>query len=84
MPEEEIGKVTHYFGKVSVAIIALTKPLKVGDQVHIKGHTSDFTEAVTSMQVEHQAVQEAAPGSSVGIKVSQKTHEHDIAYRVTP
>ena len=82
MEEKEIGAVVHYFGKVSVGIIALTDVLKVGDTVHIKGHTSDFSQSVDSMEIEHQEVQEGKPEDQVGIKVSQKVHEHDKVYKV--
>ncbi len=81
MEEKEIGAVVHYFGKVSVGIIALTDVLKVGDTVHIKGHTSDFSQSVDSMEIEHQEMQEGKPGDQVGIKVSQKVHEHDKVYK---
>lgn len=84
MQEVEIGKVTHYFGKASVAIIAITQgELKVGDTVRFKGHTSDFTEKIDSMQVEHQNVQKASPGESVGVRVNQHAREHDVVYKVT-
>ncbi|MCK4859307.1 MAG: hypothetical protein KAS87_01990 [Candidatus Omnitrophica bacterium] len=82
MEEKEIGSVVHYFGKVDVGIIALTDVLKVGDTIHIKGHTSDFTQSVDSMQIEYQNVQEAKSGDEAGIKVSQKVHEHDKVYKV--
>ena len=82
MTEEEVGKVIHYFGHISVAAIHLSKSLKVGDTIHIKGHTSDFTEQVSSMQIEHADVTEAKAGDVAGIKVSQKVHEHDSVYKV--
>ncbi|MGD9014816.1 MAG: translation elongation factor-like protein [Candidatus Omnitrophota bacterium] len=84
MPEIEIGKVTHYYGHISVAILQLSDLLKVGDSIHIKGHTSDFTQEIASMQIEHQDVQEAKAGDLVGIKVSQKTHPNDKVFKVTP
>ena len=83
MAEEKlIGEITHYFGKVSVGIIKLTDELKVGDTVHIKGHTSDFTQQVSSMQIEHVEVSEAKSGDDAGIKVDQKVHEHDSVFKV--
>lgn len=82
MAEEEIGTVTHYFGHISAAAIKLSKPLKVGDKVHIKGHTTDFETVVTSIQVDHQAVPEAKKGANIGIKVEAKCREHDKVYRV--
>jgi len=84
MAEEEIGRVTHYFGKIKVAGIELTKgSLSVGDKIHIKGHTSDFFETVDSMQIDNETVEEAGPGQSVGIKVAEHAREHDTVYRVT-
>ena len=83
MPEQEIGRVSHYFNKIDVAALELTGELAVGDTIHIKGHTSDFTEVVDSMQIEHDSVEKAGPGDSVGIKVKERTHEHDTVYKVT-
>jgi translation elongation factor EF-1alpha len=84
MPEIEIGVITHYYGQISVAIIQLSDVLKVGDNIHIKGHTSDVTQEITSMQIEHKEVQEAKAGDLVGIKVIQKIHPHDKVFKVTP
>ena len=82
MEEKLIGKITHFFGHVNVGIIELSDVLKVGDTVHIKGHTSDFTQKVTSMQIEHADVNEAKAGDAAGIKIEQKVHEHDSVYKV--
>ena len=83
MQEKEIGAITHYYGHISVGIIQLSDVLKVGDNIHIKGHASDFTQSVDSMQIEHNVVQEAKAGDMVGIKVSQKVHPHDKVFKVT-
>ncbi|OIO38588.1 MAG: hypothetical protein AUJ75_02600 [Candidatus Omnitrophica bacterium CG1_02_49_10] len=82
MEEKEIGTIEHYFNKISVGIIKLSGALKVGDIVHIKGHTSDITQNVDSMEVEHRSVEEAKAGDAVGIKVSDTVHEHDKVYKV--
>ncbi|MCM8789882.1 MAG: hypothetical protein NC916_02540 [Candidatus Omnitrophica bacterium] len=82
MQEKEIGKITHYYGHLSVAIVELQDNLKVGETIHIKGHTSDFTQPVDSMQIEHAAVQEAKAGDVVGIKVTQKVHPNDKVFKV--
>ena len=82
MEEKEIGTIDHYFGKVGVGIIQLTDSLKVGDTVHIKGHSEDFTQTVSSMQVDHQDVKEAAAGQAAAIKVDQKVHQNDKVYKV--
>jgi len=82
--EEEIGRVTHYFTKIGVAAIDIKQgELKVGDTIHIKGHTTDFYQKIDSMQIEHQPVEKAQAGQSVGIKVSEQVRENDIVYRVT-
>jgi putative protease len=83
MPEEEVGRVTHFFNKIGVAAIELTGKLSVGDSIHIKGHTSDWTQTVDSMQIEHEQVESAGPGDSVGIKVTGYAHPKDIVYKVT-
>ena len=82
--EEPIGKVTHYFGQLGVAAAQLTGALKVGDQVRIKGHTTDFIQAVDSLEVEHQKVDKAGPGDSVAFKVKDKARTGDQVLRVPP
>lgn len=82
MEEKEIGKITHYFGKISVGIIQLVDELKVGDTIHIKGVHDDFIQKVESMQIEHNNVSEAKPQDLVGIKVNQKVHPGDRVYKV--
>ena len=83
MPEEEVGRVSDYFAKIGVAAIDLTGTLSVGDTIHIKGHTTDFTQEVDSMQIEHQNVEKANPGDSIGIKVKDRVRDNDIVYKVT-
>lgn len=83
MPEEEIGKVSDYFAKIGVAAIELTGSLSVGDTIHIKGHTTDFEQKVESMQIEHQNVEKANPGDSIGIKAKERVRQHDAVYKVT-
>ena len=83
MPEEEVGKISDYFAKIGVAAIELTGSLSVGDTIHIKGHTTDFEQKVDSMQIEHQSVEKANPGDSIGIKVKDRVRGHDVVYKVT-
>lgn len=84
MAEEEIGKITHYFGKIGVAAIEVTAgTLCVGDEIHVQGHTSDFRVTVDSMQLDGQPVEEATVGQNVGIKVPGHAREHDAVYKVT-
>lgn len=80
--EEEIGRVRDYFARIGVIGIDLTGKLKVGDTIHVQGHTTDLTVVVDSMQIEHEQVQEAGPGDSVGIKVPDRCRGGDHVYRV--
>ena len=82
MEEKLIGKITHYYGNLNVGIIELSDALKVGDTIHIKGHTSDFTQQVSSMQTEHVQVTEGKTGDLVGIKVDQKVYKNDEVFKV--
>ena len=76
MPEQEIGKVAHYFGRIGVAAIEITQgTLAVGDTIHVKGHTSDFTQSVDSIQIEGQSVDTASVGQAVGIRVVEHARE---------
>lgn len=85
MAETKVGRVTQYFSKAGVAGVQVTDgPLAVGDTIHVKGHTTDFTQAVESMQIEHAAVQRADPGQLIGLRVKERVREHDVVYRVTP
>jgi len=77
----EVGRVTHFFTKISVAVIELTAPLAVGDTIAIKGPTTDLEQAVESMQIEHENVQRAEPRQSIGLKVAQRVREKDIVYK---
>jgi putative protease len=83
MPEEVIGKVNHWFGRIGVAGITLTDGLTVGDHIHILGHTTDFEQEVTSMQIMHQDVAVAGPGDEVGIKTQFRARTGDRVYKVT-
>jgi translation elongation factor EF-1alpha len=81
--EEDIGYITHYFSKIGVAVIEITAgSLKVGETIHIKGHTSDFTQPVESLQQEHQSIPEAKKGISVGLKVKDHVREGDRVFKV--
>jgi hypothetical protein len=85
MPETKVGVITHYFGKVGVAVVKATDgPIAVGDTIHIKGHTTDHTQAVDSLQIEHAGVPKIEPGQEAGMKVGCHAHEHDVVYKVVP
>ncbi len=79
--EKEIGKVIHYYDKAGVAVVKLTAPLVLGDEVTIRKGEHEFTEKVESMQVEHTSIQSAKVGDEVAIKVSQKTKEGATVYK---
>lgn len=84
MSEAEIGVIQHYFEKIGVAAIEITAgELAVGDTIRIKGHTTDCTTTVDSMQVEHEKITRAGKGQAVGIRLSEKVRVHDKVYKVT-
>ena len=83
MPEEEIGKVSDFFARPVVAGIELTGTIKVGDKIHIKGHTTDLEMVVDSMQINNVNVSEAKAGDSVGVKVTDRVRSGDTIYKVT-
>ena len=75
--EKVLGIIEHYFDHISVAAVKMLAPIKVGDIIHVKGHTTDFVQKVESMQIEHQEVDKAKKGDDIGIKVKEKVREHD-------
>jgi putative protease len=79
----EVGCITHFFSKINVAIVELKAPLNVGDTITIKGPTTDFEQNVDSMQIEHENVQKAQAGQSIGLKVEQRVRETDVVYKKT-
>jgi translation initiation factor IF-2 len=81
--ENRIGKVTHYFDRIGVAVLGLTDKIQVGDTVRFLGHSTDFTQEVSSLQIEHQNVAEAKPGQDVALKVNQKVHPNDAVFKIT-
>src|SRR5881296_3523426 len=84
MPEQLIGTVVHYFKGPSVAVVRLTDgELAVGDRVRFHGHTTEFTEQVTSMEVDHKKVERTKAGEEVAIQVTDRTRHHDQVFKVT-
>jgi len=77
-----VGKVSHFFGNISVAVIELSGTLKEGDMIKIKGATSDFEQKVASMQIEHDKVDEAKKGQSIGLKVKKHARQNDAVYKL--
>lgn len=87
MPEEAkekklVGKVTHFFTNISVAVIELSEALKKGDAVSIEGSTTNFEQKIESMQIHNNPVEEAKAGDAIGIKVKERVREGDQVYRV--
>ena len=84
--EQRIGVVTHYYSHLSVVAMQLEpdSTLRVGDIIHIRGHTTDFTQKVESLEVNHAPVTEVAPSDDFGLKVVEHAREHDIVYKVRP
>ena len=82
MDEQKIGAVDHFFGNISVGMIKLTDVLKVGDKIHIKGASTDFTQDVSSMQINRVPAQEAKAGDLISIKVEQKVRKDDAVFKV--
>ncbi len=84
MAEKElVGKITHYFDKIGVGVIELSADIKQGDQISVEGATTNFTQPVDSMQVEHQNINEAKSGQSIGMKMSEKVRPGDQVFKVT-
>jgi translation elongation factor EF-1alpha len=77
----EVGRIAHFFSKISVAVIELKAPLKVGDTIVVKGPTTDFEQVVDSMQIEHESVARAEAGQSIGLKVRERVRETDLVYK---
>lgn len=79
----EVGRVSHYFTRINVAVIELKVPLAVGDRILIRGSTTDLEQVVESMQIEHEDVQHAEAGQSIGLKVDDRVRQNDIVYKIT-
>ena len=81
--EVQIGTITHYYSHLNVAVLDLREHLQVGEKIHILGHTTDFIQKVTSMEVNHHHVIVANPGDNIALKVIEPVRVHDTIYRVT-
>lgn len=77
-----IGKISHYFGNISVAVIELSDTLKIGETIKVVGGETDFTQEVDSMEVDHKKVEKAKKGDSVGLKINQKVRESYKVYKM--
>jgi len=79
---QEVGRVSHFFTKISVAVIELTATVSVGDRILIKGPTTNLEQTIDSMEIEHEKVQRAKAGESIGLKVKDRVRETDIVYKI--
>ena len=82
MAEREVGKITHYYSNIGVAIVEVRDTLRVGDKIHVQGATSDFEQEIGSIQIEHETVETAEPGQVIGLKIEKKTREGDKVFVV--
>jgi len=80
--KSKVGRVTHYFKKIGVAVVELEGKLKVGDEISIEGATTNFRQKVTSMEIEHKKVDVARAGQSIGLKVEERVREGDVVYKI--
>jgi len=81
MSEKKIGEVTHFFDHISVGVVKATGPIKVGDKIHFKGHTTDFEQEIEEMQFDHKSIQSAKKGQEFGLKVKEQVREGDDVLR---
>jgi len=79
--EKLIGTVTHYYGKIGVAVVKLADAVAVGDALHFKGASTDCEETLSSMQLDHKAISSAKKGDEIAMKVSEKMREGDVVYK---
>jgi putative protease len=78
-----VGKITHYYGKIGVAVVQVTDELNVGDEISIEGPVTNLRQRVESMQIEHEDIQKAKAGDDIGMKVADKVRENDNVYKIT-
>jgi len=80
---KEVGKIAHFFTKISVAVVELKAPISVGDRILIKGPTTNIEQTVESMEIEHEKVKKAEAGQSIGLKVKDRVRENDTVYKIS-
>lgn len=81
--ETKIGEITHYYGKLQVAVLELIDAIKVGDRINVCGHTTDFIQTVESLEIDHQKVDSAGPGQEVALKVWDYVRKGDEVFKVS-
>jgi translation elongation factor EF-1alpha len=79
---EKVGEVSHFFTRISVAVVEVTASIRLGDPIAIKGMTTNFEQTVGSMQIEGEDIEEAKAGDSIGLKVVDRVRKGDIVYRL--
>lgn len=77
-----VGKITHYFPKVQAGVIKVKAPIKSGDTLRIKGHTTDLTQTIASMQIDRTSIKSAKKGDEIGILVNSRVRQHDVVYKI--
>ena len=82
MSGTRVGRINHYFDHINVAVLTLTETIHVGEMLHFLGHSTDFRQEITSLEIEHKAVESAKPGEDVAMKVTQRVHPNDAVFRV--
>jgi putative protease len=82
MEKKLVGKVTHYFPKISVAVVEVEDEIKLGDKISIEGKTTNFEQIVESMQIEHKPIEVARRGEIIGLKVKDRVRENDFIYKI--
>jgi translation elongation factor EF-1alpha len=83
LADVRVGKITHYYDKIGVAVIELEGALSEGDKIRVSGHGNEFTQDVASMQIEHENIKEAKKGDAIGLKVDQPVKEGDEVFKVS-
>ena len=83
LADVRVGKITHYYDKISVAVIELEGALSEGDTIRLSGHGNEFTQPVSSMQIEHENIKKAKKGDAIGLKVDQPVKEGDEVFKVS-
>jgi hypothetical protein len=78
-----VGEVSHYYNRIGVAVIDLKDSLQIGDQVHFFGRSTDFRQEITSMQIEHESINEAGKGQEIAVKVDRRVRNHDKVYKLS-
>jgi putative protease len=77
-----VGKISHYYAKIGVAVLELSDTLEVGDEISIEGAATNIRQTVESMQVEHENIEKAKKGDSIGMKVADKVRENDQVFKI--